>query len=239
MLGMISTKRELGYYAAAYKIVLIAVVPASIILQSFFPQFAKSYNQIKERSRHMNFYARLMFVTGIFFTSMGLLFAGEIIGIVFGPAYKASVPLLRILILNVFLVYVNMTYGNPLIAWNKQKYYSYAIAFGALVNVLLNFILIPKYFAYGAALATILSEVAVLAGLTTIHWKTTNDLYLETLLKSGGCFITVIIFGRVLQLLGITWWLVLIFSVLFFVLAVHKSNLLSEAIIKEFLNEEI
>lgn len=239
MLGMISTKRELGYYAAAYKIILIAVVPASMILQSFFPQLAKFYNEIKGRSRLMNFYARLMFTTGIFFTSMGLLFAGEIIGIVYGPAYKSSIPLLRILILNVFLIYVNMTYGNPLIAWDKQKYYSYAITSGAVLNVLLNFILIPKYFAYGAAIATILSEAAVLAGLTFIHWRTIKDLYLETLLKSGGCFITVIIFGRVLQLLGIIWWLVLILSVFIFLIAVHKSNLLSEAVIKEFLNEEI
>jgi O-antigen/teichoic acid export membrane protein len=239
MLGMISTKRELGYYAAAYKIILLAIIPASIILQSFFPQLSKFYDQINERSRLMNFYARLMFVTGIFFTSMGLLFAGEIVEIVFGPAYKSSVPLLRILILNVFLIYVNMTYGNPLIAWNKQKYYSYVIASGAGLNVLLNIILIPKYFAYGAAIATILTEAVVLAGLTFIHWKTTNDLYLEILFKSAGCFITVIISGRVLQLLGVTWWLVLILSLLIFLITVYKFNLLSETIIKEFLNEEI
>ncbi|MHB8931105.1 MAG: flippase [Melioribacteraceae bacterium] len=239
MLGMISTKHELGYYAAAYKITLLAVVPSSIILQSFFPQLAKFHNQSKERARLMNSYTRLMFTSGIFFTSMGILFAGEIIRIVFGSEYEASVPLLRILTLNVFLVYLNMTYGNPLIAWNKQKHYSYVIAVGAFVNIVLNFILIPKYLAYGAAIATILSEVAVFAGLIYIHWKTTNDLYSKILLRSASAFLTVMIFGRVLQLLGIAWWLVLILSVIIFIVTVHKTNLLSLSILKEFLNEEI
>ena len=239
MLGMISTKHELGYYAAAYKIILLAVVPASIILQSFFQQLAKFHNHSKERSRLMNSYARLMFTTGIFFTSMGILFASEIIRIVFGSEYEASVPLLRILILNVFLVYLNMTYGNPLIAWNEQKHYSYVIAAGAFVNIVLNFILIPRYLAYGAAIATILSEVAVFAGLIYLHWKTTNDLHSKILLRSASSFLTVMIFGRVMQLLGIAWWLVLILSVIIFIVTVNKTNLLSLSILKEFMNEEI
>ncbi len=239
MLGMISTKREVGYYSAAYKIILIAVVPASIILQSFFPQLAKFHNHSKERSRLMNSYARLMFTTGIFFTSMGILFAREIIRIVFGSEYEDSVPLLRILILNVFLVYLNMTYGNPLIAWNEQKHYSYVIAAGAFVNIVLNFILIPGYLAYGAAISTILSEVAVFTGLIYMHWKTTNYLHSKILLRSASSFLTVMILGRVLQLLGIAWWLVLILSVIIFIITVNKTNLLSLSILKEFMNEEI
>ena len=239
MLGMISTKREVGYYSAAYKIILIAVVPASIILQSFFPQLAKFHNHSKERSRLMNSYARLMFTTGIFFTSMGILFAREIIRIVFGSEYEDSVPLLRILILNVFLVYLNMTYGNPLIAWNEQKHYSYVIAVGAFVNIVLNFILIPGYLAYGAAISTILSEVAVFTGLIYMHWKTTNYLHSKILLRSASSFLTVMILGRVLQLLGIAWWLVLILSVIIFIITVNKTNLLSLSILKEFMNEEI
>lgn len=239
MLGMISTKRELGYYVAAYKIILITVVPASIILQSFFPQFSKFHNQSMERSRLMNSYSRLMFTSAIFFTSMGILFAEEIIKIIFGSEYGASIPLLRILILNVLLIYLNMTYGNPLIAWNKQKHYSYIITAGAFVNIVLNFILIPKYLAYGAAIATIFSEVAVFAGLIYLHWETTNYLHSEMLLRSAISFIIVIIFGRVLQFVGIAWWLVLILSVITFIVTVHKTNLLPLSKLKEFLNEEI
>jgi O-antigen/teichoic acid export membrane protein len=239
MLGIISTQKELGYYAAAYKIILIAIIPGSLILQSFFPQIAKYNNEITQRSRIMNIYARIMLVTGTFITFIGLLFAGEIIRIIFGQTYQSSIPLLRILILNVFFVYINMMFGNPLIAWNKQKQYSYAITAGAIVNVILNFILIPKYFAYGAAVATILSEVAVLFGVSYSHRKFTNDAYIEIILKTAGIFIVIIFFGRIFQLFGVAWWLVLVLTVIGFLLMINKYNLLSLAIIKEFINEKI
>jgi len=40
-----------------------------------------------------------------------------------------------------------------------------AITFGAIVNIILNLVLIPKYSYNGAALATLLSEVAVFIGV--------------------------------------------------------------------------
>ena len=44
---------------------------------------------------------------------------------------------------------------------NKQKEYTITIAIGAVLNVLLNIMLIPKYGAIGASLATLAAEMIV------------------------------------------------------------------------------
>ena len=65
--------------------------------------------------------------------------------------------------------------------WEKQKSYSIAITFGAIVNIILNLLLIPKYSYNGAALATLLSEVVVFIGVFYLFNKN-----LKGLLTQGG-----------------------------------------------------
>lgn len=187
MLGYMADSAELGYYAAAYKIILIALVPAGIIYQAFLPQFSKTRDDAVHRYRLMDFYSNAMLITGAFFTIIIFLFANEIIGIVYGIQYESSVLLMKILSFNIFLVYSNMTYGNPLIAWDKQRIYSYSIVLGAVTNVLLNIILIPKYHAVGAAIATIGSELIVMAGIIPTHYYFTKSIHINNILKSIAC----------------------------------------------------
>jgi O-antigen/teichoic acid export membrane protein len=71
------------------------------------------------------------------------------------------------------VISVNIFFGNPLIAWGKQKEYSIAIAFGAVTNIILNILLIPKYSYIGASLATLMAEVAVFVGVFYLFNKYT------------------------------------------------------------------
>ena len=190
ILGVMGHKIELGYYAAAYKIVVIAVIPAAIILKSFFPQFSKSVDTPAERDKLMDNYSRLMFVIGTTISVILIAFSEDIIRIVYGVKYINSAELLHILGFNVFLVFITVTYGNPLLAWNRQKKYLIAISIGACVNLIFDFILIPKYLAAGAAFATIISELAVFTGVIYFHWLQTKRIYLNDLLKSILCGIT-------------------------------------------------
>ena len=193
MLGYNSNTAELGFYAAAYKIILIALIPAGIIFQSFLPQFSKSINDFNLRNNLMEEYSKLMLITGAFFTTMIFLFAKEIIGITYGVQYINSIMLTQILAFNIFLVYLNMSYGNPLIAWNKQKLFSYPIIAAALGNIILNIILIPKYQAKGAAIATISSELIVMLGFIPAHFRITKKIHIKNILAIMICAVLTII----------------------------------------------
>lgn len=183
ILGFMKTETEVGYYSAAYKILLLSLIPAGIILNVFFPQLSIANGNLNRMEFLMQKYSTAMFIVGALFSVMGIAFANQIVTIVFGSGFHQSIFLLQILMIDAILVYINMTYGNPLLAWNKETVYMYAIIVGGIGNIILNFILIPRYGATGAAVATVFSEALVLAGLSYLHFKVSRSLYLDNLSK--------------------------------------------------------
>ncbi len=169
MLGFYKGDAEVGIYNAAYKIFLIFIVPFQLILTSFFPKLSQN-----KPSKNKNFqslfysYSLSLLIPALVLFFILYYFSGDIIQIVFGLNYANAKGPLSILSLNVLVIGINIIFGNPLIAWGQQKKYIIPIAMGALTNIILNVILIPKYSYNGAALATLLSEVAVFIGLIFI-----------------------------------------------------------------------
>lgn len=53
-------------------------------------------------------------------------------------------------------------YGRPEIAYIKENKYTILIIIGIIINIALNLLLIPKYEAVGAAIATILGQMVIL-----------------------------------------------------------------------------
>jgi O-antigen/teichoic acid export membrane protein len=166
MLSYLKTDFDVGIYNAAYRIFLVGVLPINFILQSFFPQLSRIYN-LDDRGFWfiMNKYAFSQFFLGVSASIIIYVLSGVGINLIFGHEYISASIALKILALNISVVSVNVLFGNPLTAWGKQKQYSFVIVAGALANVFLNFILIPKYSFNGAALATLLSEFIVFVGV--------------------------------------------------------------------------
>jgi O-antigen/teichoic acid export membrane protein len=166
MLGYMKPERDLGIYSAAYKIILVGIVPFSLILNSFFPSLSKiGLKNSFEFRNIIKHYAIFMFSTGILIGSILFFNAQTIIKVIFGTRFEsASIPL-SILALNLLVIGANMFFGNPLIAWGKQKQYSITVALGAITNIILNVLLIPKYSYIGASFATLMSEGVVFVGV--------------------------------------------------------------------------
>lgn len=183
MLGFMSTQADLGYYAASYKIFYMTIIPASIILNAFFPQMSRFSNDFEKLSQLLGTYSKLMFIAGFFICFFGLLNAEMIIHLVFGKEYFSSALLLKLLLINSALVFINMTYGNPLLAWNRDRQYLTAITLGAVTNVVLNFILIPVYKSTGAAVATVISEAVVFVGVAYYYRQYTGTFYFPLFAK--------------------------------------------------------
>lgn len=178
MLGYMKPKSDVGIYNAAYKIFMLGIVPFNLIFTSFFPTLSRvGLTDSQEFRNTIRNYAKSILGLGIVIGTILLVFSERIILIVFGVSYlAASVPLM-ILSVNIIVISANVFLGNPMTAWGKQKEYSLAIAVGAAANVILNFILIPKYSYVGAAFATLASEVAVFIGLFSLFKKFTANLF--------------------------------------------------------------
>ncbi len=166
MLGYYKGHSEVGIYNAAYKIFLIFIVPFQLIITAFFPRLSRNKPSKTKSFKSLFYtYSLSLFISSLILFIVLFYFPNEIIHIVFGLKYAEAYKPLSILSLNVLVIAINIIFGNPLIAWGQQKKYIIPIGIGAIINIILNIILIPKYSYNGAALATLFSEVAVSIGI--------------------------------------------------------------------------
>ncbi|MBD3162429.1 MAG: hypothetical protein GF346_08765, partial [Candidatus Eisenbacteria bacterium] len=90
------------------------------------------------------------------------------IGIVFGEAYAAAVPVLRIHAFTLVLMFLNAPLGMRLVAADRMRAVNATFAVVVTVNLAANLILIPRYGIEGAAVATLLSEAVSAAVLVRL-----------------------------------------------------------------------
>jgi O-antigen/teichoic acid export membrane protein len=94
-----------------------------------------------------------------------VLLAPLIIDLLYPAEYAASVPLLRLLSLTLFIASVSGTASRGLLTLKKERLAVWLVAITALVNLGTNIILIPRFGPVGAATART-SSAALFAVLT-------------------------------------------------------------------------
>ncbi len=182
MLGFMKSDAETGIYAAAFRFVGLVIAPSYILNLAFFPHVSRAQS-IDEKRNALRNYSKAIFYVGTFLSFLFFTFSSFFITFAFGSNYTDSIIVLQVLMLTVLIMYMNTAYYPPLVAWKKEKIVMYAIGAGAIVNIILNFILIPKYGAVGAAWSTVVSEFMVFLGLVRIIKNEINITFLLTLLK--------------------------------------------------------
>lgn len=165
MLGFMKTDTDVGYYNAAIKVKTILVTLITSLGTVLLPRL--SYYVKKDRKEEfyriigkaMNFVA----VLGVPLTVYFALFAEESILFLAGADFKGAVLPMIILMPTILLIGLsNITGIQVLTPQNREKQVLYSILWGAAIDFLLNLILIPRYASSGAAIATVIAELAVL-----------------------------------------------------------------------------
>ncbi len=163
MLGFMKGEKQVGWYNAAYKIVLLFIGFAGLFGNALFPTLSRFYKESKEKLQVIvRQSSRVTLFLGIPIAMGICLLSKEIMLIMYGPLYLDGVVALQILIWSIFTIYTNAPFAFLLLAADKQKEYMYSVSIGALINLVLNFILIPKYSLLGASIATMICEITVL-----------------------------------------------------------------------------
>ena len=179
MLGAWGMMKATGLYNAAYRIVDISVIPMVLVSTAFFPVLSKSFGE-GEHERKKNFFSQLSVETLIGFAIFlgGIILAPQLIHFIYGAQYQGSVLALQILMGALLIMYLNTTFSKTLIAANLQKIIFKITFAGAILNVILNLILIPRYSLYGAAAATLITYFAIfLAYVFSVRRKTNLSLF--------------------------------------------------------------
>lgn len=171
MLGSLRGQAEVGLYSAAYRLTDALVFLPTVLTTSTFPLMSKYY---KESFDSFSFaYTRTfkyLFATGLLIAVLVTFASSKIIQIVYIPEFQGSTIALQILIWTTAIMFITTLISTACISSGNQQVASKRAIIAALLNVILNLILIPRIGYIGAAIATVLSTfVAMMFGLLWIN----------------------------------------------------------------------
>lgn len=173
MIKQLMNETAVGLYSAATKISEVWYIIPATICPSLFSAIinSKKVDQDLYFGRLKKLFLLMLFFAVLVGLSVTLL-SRPIIQILFGSAYLGAVSVLRIYVWSVVGTFLGVAVGQYLIAENYTKIYFFITILGAIVNVVLNLLLIPKIGINGAALATVVSYLFVVVSL--IFFKNTR-----------------------------------------------------------------
>jgi len=175
MLGMFSNMKEVGYYNAAYNLFIAIFIIPEIITMSFFPKLSYFYerDKLKFRKIFSNF-KLIIVIISLPLTVLLFLLSDFVIIKIYSQEYSASINLLKILSIIILFGFLARIYSWFLTSADEQKQVAKVQGLAALLNIILNYFLIIKYQAIGAAIATLITGLALLVFyylFFRIKWK--------------------------------------------------------------------
>ena len=163
MLGAMNQNAQLGYYAAAVKIAEICDFLPMIISSSIFPKLAN----LREKN-----YAEYLNKFQIYCDTMMFLWLGVaipisllspwIVQVLYGEKYAQSAAVLAIYVWSQFGSNFGVARNTYFTIEGQLRYSLYLTVIGSILNVGLNWLLIPKYGAFGATAATLITYFYVI-----------------------------------------------------------------------------
>ncbi len=177
MIGQTIGNTEVGIYSAAVRISEIWYFIPTTIVASVAP----SIYAAKEQSESL-YYKRigqlLRLLAGIAIAiSIPMTFlSGNIVTVMFGSEFAEAGPILAVHIWTSLFVFMGVATSPWFIAEGLNNVSLGKTLLGAILNVILNFMLIPEYKGLGAAIATIVAQ-AVAAFLSNGFDKRTQKLF--------------------------------------------------------------
>lgn len=163
---------ENGWYSAAYKQLEYASIIPAMVLAATFPALSQTVVTAPHKAWKLHRNALLaLAAVGAVGTLILATVPEFLIRLQFGAGYEPSAGMLRLLAPSVFLTLVNYLETHMLVALGlvgRQAAFTLVLV---VVNVGANWLLIPRYGGQGAAVATAITELALLFFCAPMVWK--------------------------------------------------------------------
>lgn len=164
MLEAMAGETAAGQYGAAYRMLEAVVLLAAMITTAVYPRLSALFHEKQHRAFERIFHRSLAALAGLgLVMALGFTFLADPLMnfIKGGLTVAASAKALRILAWAAPLMGVNFLLGITLSAADDQRMLAWMTGLAALLNILLNALLIPSYSLYGAAAATLATEAFI------------------------------------------------------------------------------
>ncbi len=172
MLSLMRTYEEVGLYNAAFRIYEGITIIPTIFWLVFLPRLSELYATDKAYHQRLAIKSvKYMFLTGLPTLTYGILFSDFFIHFFFKEEFTPAIFTLRLLFLGLAFEYPNWMLNATLISMNRQRVIMVLGSIGLTCKIILNFFMIPFYGYNGSAVATILSELVIFAGIISYLYR--------------------------------------------------------------------
>lgn len=198
MLSLFKSSKDVGIYGAPFKILEILLLIPAMFMGNVFPIITK---YLEEKDARLNSALQKSFdflvICALPIVAGAMILAPQIINFVAGQEFvnastmgpfwgqpSTAPTVLRILIITVGIYFISQLFNNTIIAMGRQKEMVKPYLIFALVNILLNLYLIPKFSYIGAAIVTIITAILVLYFTARIVFHYYKDIKIDYLIMA-------------------------------------------------------
>jgi O-antigen/teichoic acid export membrane protein len=161
LLSILKTSVEVGYYSAAYNLMMVFLFLPGVFSTAIFPVFSNFFVS-SEDSLKYSYKKSFKYLTILSIPiAVGVTLLSSQIIILIYPKFLPSILILQILIWAVPITFLNYIFGTIIPAMNRQNLLLKITFISMAVNISLNLIFIPIYSYIGAAVVTVITELIV------------------------------------------------------------------------------
>ncbi|RYL95192.1 flippase [Sporolactobacillus sp. THM7-4] len=189
MLGFLSNPDEVGYFDNSDKIVKMVLAVATAMGVVMLPRVANTFargdiEKVKGYLYHSFDFASYLSIPMAF----GLAGIAEVFTPwFFGPGFEKTGILIGVISpIIVFIAWSNAIGQQYLMPTGQVRAYTVSVCFGAIINFILNLLLIRHYQSIGTAVATLVAEFAVTA---VQIWSVSDKIKIRNLFQSNWKYI--------------------------------------------------
>lgn len=232
MLGQMKSATDVGLYTMGQRVITLASIIPGFVAVSILPIFSKYENDPNHSGAIFEKIMTMLLAFGIPITIGGIFFSHDIINLMFGSEFIAGAPVLQILFISVLASFPNIILTNLIFSKSLQKTFIFVTTFGVLLDIGLNFWLIPIYGAMGAAASTVLAELIIMGA----NWnKMKKFVPFSVVPKLGKIILSSLVMTLsivLLNLTGINFIFVIILATLAYALSM---KIFKEPVFKEIM----
>lgn len=218
MVGVFSTNTEVGLYTVSDRLVRTAYTIVTSMGAVMLPRISTLFTS--SNFSEINKYAKksFQFATYASFLIFAMIFSlmPEFVPFYFGEGFSKTIMLIRLMSpIILFVSLSNVAAIQFIIPLKREKYFTYSVITGALVNFPLNLVLIPVFGSVGAAIGTLAAELTTtLMLLYFLNRLLCMKNYFYDLWKNVLSVAFCIFIVRITSLLGLHILILLIFEVI-------------------------
>lgn len=161
LLSKLAGNAAVGLYAMPYRALYVLQLLPYGLMTAALPSLA-TFNWDQDGKHVSGELLRILYGSALFFVLSTMLLATPVVQLTLGMGYQNSSLILKVLIWALIPMFLNHGLNTMLLAISRERAFLWTGSICTVVNLTLNFILIPRFSYIAAAAVTIITEMVLL-----------------------------------------------------------------------------